>query len=137
MSQLFPRPLRQPLLRTACCARSGLFSTAAASGAALSRTFSVPAARPKAGKGHDPEAFDWWQLYVQGVCPDYPPRQRMYEQLRAAGVDVMRMEIHEVEDWVKWLEMRKVYGEKFPRFPFGLTLANKLEELKEKYPAKQ
>ncbi|PFH35347.1 hypothetical protein BESB_062340 [Besnoitia besnoiti] len=78
--------------------------------------------------------WSWWELYVKGVNPEYPPRQRMYAFLTAQGVDVLEMEIREIEDATRWLEMRNVYGEKFPRFPYDVTLDDKVQELREKYP---
>ncbi|PHJ18793.1 hypothetical protein CSUI_007380 [Cystoisospora suis] len=53
------------------------------------------------------------------------------------GIDVLEMEIREIEDFTKWLEMRRVYGEKFPRFPYDVTLDDKIDALKEKYPLQE
>lgn len=78
--------------------------------------------------------FSWWELYIRGENPHYPPRQRCCSYLTSAGVNVSRMSIHEIEDFVKWLEMRRVYGNQFPRFPYNSTLEGKVEELKERYP---
>lgn len=71
---------------------------------------------------------------MKGINPEYPPRQRMFAFLTERGIDVLEMDIREIEDFTKWLEMRRVYGEKFPRFPYDLTLDDKIDVLKEKYP---
>ncbi|KEP63075.1 UNVERIFIED_CONTAM: hypothetical protein HHA_222390 [Hammondia hammondi] len=96
----------------------------------------------ESGSKYGPEApqppaglhWSWWELYVKGVNPEYPPRQRMFAFLTAQGVDVLEMEIREIEDVTRWLEMSNVYGEKFPRFPYDVTFQDKIEVLKEKYP---
>eukprot|EP00921_Rhytidocystis_pertsovi_P009632 GHVQ01015553.1.p1 GENE.GHVQ01015553.1~~GHVQ01015553.1.p1 ORF type:complete len:242 (-),score=38.67 GHVQ01015553.1:1281-2006(-) len=75
----------------------------------------------------------WWDLYVRGENPQYPPRQEMYAFLTARGVDVRFMEVKEIEDFTKWIQTRKKYGKKFPQMPFG-TLEDKIEEYKEKHP---
>lgn len=93
------------------------------------RTGPYPAPQPLDGL-----QWSWWELYVKGQNPEYPPRQRMFEFLTQKGIDVLEMEIREIEDFTKWLEMRRVYGDKFPRFPYDVTLEDKIEALREKYP---
>ncbi|EPR58514.1 hypothetical protein TGDOM2_222390 [Toxoplasma gondii GAB2-2007-GAL-DOM2] len=107
------------------CAYTRAFSSDSESGS----KYGPEAPQPPAGLH-----WSWWELYVKGVNPEYPPRQRMFAFLTAQGVDVLEMEIREIEDVTRWLEMSNVYGEKFPRFPYDVTFQDKIEALKEKYP---
>ncbi|CDR97423.1 hypothetical protein, conserved [Babesia bigemina] len=76
----------------------------------------------------------WWPLYVRGEVPDYPPRREMFERLTAEGIDVELMEAYEVEDFTRWLLMRKKYGPGYPRMPYDVTLEQKIEELRRRIP---
>ncbi|KAK1445160.1 hypothetical protein BgAZ_110660 [Babesia gibsoni] len=76
----------------------------------------------------------WWSLYVRGKVPDYPPRREMYEKLTEEGIDVELMEAFEVEDFTRWLLMRKKYGPNYPKMPYNVTLEQKIEELKKRIP---
>ncbi|KAI4837279.1 hypothetical protein MKS88_003749 [Plasmodium brasilianum] len=75
-----------------------------------------------------------WEYYIKGINPDYEPRKDMYNFLISKKINVHRMTVYEVECFTKWLLMRKIYGNKFPRFPYEITFEDKIEELKEKYP---
>ncbi|CEM02005.1 unnamed protein product [Vitrella brassicaformis CCMP3155] len=90
-------------------------------------------AQPSAPQVQSP----WWSLYITGQCPDYPPRRNAYRQLTENGVDVHRMEVHEIENFVKWIAMRQRYSPEtkvFPHLPYDLTLEDKFAEMAAKYP---
>ncbi|GBE58565.1 hypothetical protein, conserved [Babesia ovata] len=76
----------------------------------------------------------WWPLYVRGEVPNYPPRREMFERLTAEGIDVELMEAYEIEDFTRWLLMRKKYGPAYPRMPYDVTLEQKIEELRRRIP---
>ncbi|KAK1932996.1 hypothetical protein X943_001770 [Babesia divergens] len=82
----------------------------------------------------DSENSSWWSLYVRGEVPDYPPRREMFDRLTAEGVDVERMEAYEIEDFTRWLLMRKKYGDAYPKMPYDVTLEQKISELKRRIP---
>ncbi|CBZ50102.1 conserved hypothetical protein [Neospora caninum Liverpool] len=124
-----PSPLSAPCSLGRRVASSCTYTRAFSSEADAGSKYGPEPPQPPAGLH-----WSWWELYVKGVNPEYPPRQRMYAFLTAAGVDVLEMEIREIEDVTRWLEMRNVYGEKFPRFPYDVTFEDKIEALKEKYP---
>ncbi|SBS85288.1 conserved Plasmodium protein, unknown function [Plasmodium ovale] len=75
-----------------------------------------------------------WEYYIKGINPDYEPRREMYTFLKSKKVNVRRMTVYEIECFTKWLLMRKLYGDKFPRFPYEITFDDKINELREKYP---
>ncbi|SOV74762.1 conserved Apicomplexan protein, unknown function [Plasmodium sp. gorilla clade G3] len=75
-----------------------------------------------------------WEYYIKGINPDYEPRKEMYHFLINQNVNVKRMTVYEIECFTKWLQMRKIYGNKYPAFPYEITFEDKIEELKEKYP---
>ncbi|KYO01916.1 conserved Apicomplexan protein, unknown function [Plasmodium gaboni] len=75
-----------------------------------------------------------WEYYIKGINPDYEPRKEMYNYLVNQNINVKRMTVYEIESFTKWLQMRKIYGNKYPAFPYEITFEDKIEELKEKYP---
>lgn len=75
-----------------------------------------------------------WELFVRGINPAYPPRQRAFEFLEANGVNAFAMELRELNKWEKWIEQRRVYGERFPVFPFDVTLEDKLRDARKRHP---
>ncbi|SOV12633.1 conserved Apicomplexan protein, unknown function [Plasmodium sp. gorilla clade G2] len=75
-----------------------------------------------------------WEYYIKGINPDYEPRKEMYNYLVNKNINVKRMTVYEIECFTKWLQMRKIYGNKYPAFPYEITFEDKIEELKEKYP---
>lgn len=75
-----------------------------------------------------------WEYYIKGINPDYEPRKEMFHFLKKQNVNVYRMTVYEIECFTKWLQMRKLYGDKFPHFPYGVTFEDKIEQLKQKYP---
>ncbi|VWU52047.1 conserved protein, unknown function [Hepatocystis sp. ex Piliocolobus tephrosceles] len=75
-----------------------------------------------------------WSYYIKGINPDYEPRQDMYKFLTSKNINVHRMTVYEIECFTKFLMMRKKYGDKFPQFPYEITLDDKIQELQEKYP---
>ncbi|CAG25037.1 hypothetical protein PFAG_01452 [Plasmodium falciparum Santa Lucia] len=75
-----------------------------------------------------------WEYYIKGINPDYEPRKEMYHFLINQNVNVKRMTVYEIECFTKWLQMRKIYGNKYPAFPYEIKFEDKIEELKEKYP---
>ncbi|CRH00914.1 conserved Plasmodium protein, unknown function [Plasmodium relictum] len=77
-----------------------------------------------------------WEYYIKGINPDYEPRKEMYNFLKSKNINVHRMTVYEIECFTKWILMRKIYGNKFPRFPYEITFEDKIDELKEKYPLK-
>ncbi|GFE53543.1 hypothetical protein BaOVIS_009470 [Babesia ovis] len=79
----------------------------------------------------------WWPLYVRGEVPDYPPRREMFDHLTSEGIDVERMEAFEIEDFTRWLLMRKKYGPGYPRMPYDVTLDQKIAELRSRIPLKK
>ncbi|KAF8817779.1 hypothetical protein IE077_004277 [Cardiosporidium cionae] len=79
-------------------------------------------------------SWSWWDLYVRGECPDYPPRKRAFEYLSSKGVDVMAMQISEIELFMKWLETKRLYQKPYPQFPYETLLEDKVTELLRKYP---
>ncbi|EDO08511.1 hypothetical protein BBOV_III009550 [Babesia bovis T2Bo] len=87
-------------------------------------------------KSLENDKHGWWPLYVRGEVPHYPPRRDMFEYLTSQGVDVERMEAFEIEDFTRWLLMRKKYGPAYPRMPYDVTLEQKIEELKRRLPLK-
>ncbi|CAC9696299.1 conserved Apicomplexan protein, unknown function [Plasmodium sp. DRC-Itaito] len=78
-----------------------------------------------------------WEYYIKGINPDYEPRKEMYYFLINQNVNVKRMTVYEIECFTKWLQMRKIYGNKYPAFPYEITFEDKIEELKEKYPLRK
>lgn len=80
--------------------------------------------------------ISFWSAYVRGINPEYEPRKKMHAALTAQGICVDSMTKDEVNKVTLWLQQREIYGEKFPQFPHGISLEQKLKELKEKYPLK-
>lgn len=78
----------------------------------------------------------WWDLYIRGLVPDYPIRKQMFNYLTERGVNVAKLEPYEIEDMTRWIQMRTLHGEKFPRLAHGITLEDKISQLKLKYPLK-
>ncbi|KAF8820031.1 hypothetical protein IE077_000579 [Cardiosporidium cionae] len=79
-------------------------------------------------------SWSWWDLYIKGECPDFPPRKRAYEYLSSKGVDVRAMDISEIEVFTKWLETKRLYQKSYPQFPYELLFEDKVIELLQKYP---
>ncbi|CDU18915.1 hypothetical protein YYC_05111 [Plasmodium yoelii 17X] len=75
-----------------------------------------------------------WEHYVQGINPDYEPRKEMYQFLKNKNINVYRMTVYEIECFTKWILMRKIYGDKYPQFPYEITFEDKINQLKQKYP---
>eukprot|EP00922_Rhytidocystis_sp_ex-Travisia-forbesii_P051508 GHVS01076432.1.p1 GENE.GHVS01076432.1~~GHVS01076432.1.p1 ORF type:complete len:239 (+),score=43.99 GHVS01076432.1:72-719(+) len=76
---------------------------------------------------------EWWDLYITGRNPHYPPRTDMYRFLSSRGVSVKEMEVRDIEDFTKWIQTRIKFGIKYPQFPYG-TLEDKINQFKLKYP---
>ncbi|SCM22460.1 conserved Plasmodium protein, unknown function [Plasmodium chabaudi adami] len=75
-----------------------------------------------------------WEYYVKGINPDYEPRKEMYQFLKKQNINVYRMTVYEIECFTKWILMRKIYGDKYPQFPYEITFEDKINQLKQKYP---
>ncbi|GAW81806.1 hypothetical protein, conserved [Plasmodium gonderi] len=75
-----------------------------------------------------------WEYYIKGINPDYEPRKEMYNFLKEKNINVHRMTVYEIECFTKWIQMRKLYGDQFPRFPYEVTFEDKINELRDKYP---
>ncbi|SCM23710.1 conserved Plasmodium protein, unknown function [Plasmodium chabaudi chabaudi] len=75
-----------------------------------------------------------WEYYVKGINPDYEPRKEMYQFLKNQNINVYRMTVYEIECFTKWILMRKIYGDKYPQFPYEITFEDKINQLKQKYP---
>ncbi|SCO68173.1 conserved Plasmodium protein, unknown function [Plasmodium vivax] len=78
-----------------------------------------------------------WEYYIKGINPDYAPRKEMYNFLTEKKINVCRMSVYEIECFTKWIQMRKLYGNQFPRFPYEVTFEDKVNQLREKYPAQE
>ncbi|EUD68536.1 hypothetical protein C922_00935 [Plasmodium inui San Antonio 1] len=75
-----------------------------------------------------------WEYYIKGINPDYVPRKEMYHFLTEKKINVCRMTVYEIECFTKWIQMRRLYGNQFPRFPYEVTFEDKINQLREKYP---
>lgn len=89
-------------------------------------------------KGIAPLFKGWWEYYVRGENPDYPMRRRMFEYLWNRGVNVYKMSYTQIEDWTRWVEVRRQYGiilpknpRRYPQFPGSVTLEDKLRLLRQ------
>uniref|UniRef100_A0A0G4H140 Uncharacterized protein n=1 Tax=Chromera velia CCMP2878 TaxID=1169474 RepID=A0A0G4H140_9ALVE len=93
--------------------------------------------------------FNWWELYVMGLSPEYPPRWRSCKMLAENDIDPFQMSSYEVNRWEQWLGTRELIGtlgtdlkenpkglkkEDFPRLPFGITWEDKVSLYRLRYP---
>ncbi|KJP88130.1 hypothetical protein AK88_02247 [Plasmodium fragile] len=83
------------------------------------------------------DGYKSWEYYIKGINPDYAPRKEMYNFLTEKKINVYRMTVYEIECFTKWLQMRKLYGNQFPRFPYEVTFEDKINQLQEKYPLQE
>lgn len=129
--------------------RCGLCSSAAsASAAAFSSKETVDECKKQGGplSGGPPVSLgaekrrssrpsaSFWGLYVRGLNPKDPSREQMFRVLTAEGICVQAMSRAEVSQATLWLQQRALYGDPFPQFPNDISLQDKLQSLKEKYP---
>ncbi|ANQ08837.1 Uncharacterized protein PCOAH_00034580 [Plasmodium coatneyi] len=83
------------------------------------------------------DGYKGWEYYIKGINPDYAPRKEMYHFLTEKKINVCRMTVYEIECFTKWIQMRKLYGKQFPRFPYEVTFDDKINQLQEKYPLQE
>lgn len=93
------------------------------------------------GRGLAKPFTGWWEYYVRGENPDYPMRKRMFEYLWNRGVDVYKMSYVQLDDWTRWVEIRRQCAithpsnpKRYPQFPRSVTLEDKLKNLQRVKP---
>lgn len=81
----------------------------------------------------------WWEFYVRGENPDYPPRKRAFEYLWSRGVNVYKLPPGQIGNWTKWIEIRRQQADSpnpdfHPHFPLDYRLNHKLNDLRRSFP---